>query len=92
MHTFSQADADRGASKYPGLTVEELKHGKELYELKCAQCHPAGAPSSKTADEWKKIVPDMAAKAAQNGKDPITKSEQQTILKYLTTMTSNGKS
>ena len=64
-----------------------LAEEKALYESKCAMCHKAKNPSGKTVEQWNKIVPRMAAKAANEGKS-ITTDEQSKILKYLVAMSS----
>lgn len=84
--TLTEADASRGANKFPGLTVEDLKRGKAIYEEKCTVCHGAKRPSAFTEAQWRKIVPEMAAKAQQSGTTPVTGTDQDIILKYLITM------
>ncbi len=64
-----------------------LTEEKSLYESKCVMCHNLKNPSGKSAEQWNKIVPRMAAKAANKGKS-ITTEEQAKILKYLVAMSS----
>jgi hypothetical protein len=88
----TQSDADRGAAKFPGLTVTELNEGRAMFKHKCTQCHPAKNPSSREEDEWRKIVPQMAAKAMKKkNKKKISDADQEIILKYLITMSEAHK-
>jgi hypothetical protein len=87
----SQADADRGASKFPGLTVAQLDEGRTLFKQKCTQCHPAKKAASRDEEQWEKIVPQMAEKAKRKGKEEISSADQETILKYLITMSTASK-
>ncbi len=67
------------------LTDEEITHindGKNLYNQKCGSCHELYNPSSKTKEQWTKIVPDMA-KRSQETYNKISFKEEQYILKYL---------
>lgn len=82
----AQTDADRGSSKFPGLTVEQLHKGNELYNSKCTTCHPAKNPTSWTEEQWRNIVPNMASASKEHGKGEITAAEQDLILKYVITM------
>ncbi len=89
MMELSNADAERGASKFPGLTMTELTHGKAQYEKNCQSCHGLYAPGSKNEMQWRLIVPAMVNKANKKmGKMevPIDSANQQSILKYVITM------
>jgi len=89
--TLTQADADRGATKFPGITVEELKRGKAVYDEKCTMCHGAKKASAFTEDQWRKIVPGMAKKANKDGTEHISSADQDVILKYVITMSKTSK-
>ncbi len=83
----TQADADRGAKKYPGYTLVDLNQGKALCEQHCTACHGLKKPGSKTAEEWKEIVPEMTEKANEDGgSTAIDAKTEDLILKYLVTM------
>ncbi len=86
LYKPTQADAVRGAKNFPGLTVDELNKGKQLFENKCTQCHGTKDPGAWTEAQWRKIVPAMAEKAAQSHKDEISSAEQDAVLKYVITM------
>lgn len=85
--TPTAADVERGKNKIPDLTMEALNKGKEDYQLQCASCHGLKNPASRTEEEWKTVVPRMAAKARKKaGKEVIDQAAQESILKYLVTM------
>lgn len=84
--TPSQTDVDRVSSKYPGYTLEELNQGKAIFTQYCGQCHKLKKPESRTEEQWKTIVPRMVAKVNKKEKDAIDAKEQETLLKYLITM------
>ena len=83
----TQADVDRGATKYPGTTLESLNDGKADFQHYCTQCHGLKNPAKKTADQWLKIVPGMTEKAARSAtKEKIDLKKKESILRYLVTM------
>jgi cytochrome c len=86
VYVPSDTDAIRGSEKFPGVTVAELNEGKALYEQKCTICHQAMKLTSKTEEQWRKIVPDMAARYEKSGKGVISMAEQDKILKYILVM------
>lgn len=80
-----QTDADRGAAKFPGLTLSQLSQGKMLYEQNCGKCHKLKKPTSLNEDGWNKIVPIMAKKAK------VDNDTEGLILQYLVVMCEKGK-
>ncbi len=86
----TQTDADRGASKFPNLTLEELNKGKSNADLYCKKCHEYYMPTAYSVEEWEKIIPKMAQIAKKkigHGTDEIIAVEtQESILKYIVTM------
>lgn len=81
----TQADADRGAAKFPGYTLASLNEGKGLYERNCGSCHGLKKPSSESEAEWRRIVPAMAAKVNKNSK-VLDAHGEELILQYVITM------
>lgn len=82
----TQTDVDRGAKKFPGLTLNELAEGQNLFKAKCSQCHGLKNPTSRNEEQWRKVVPKMAGKAASKAnKEKIDAATQEKILKYLIT-------
>jgi cytochrome c2 len=85
--TITDGDLARGKQTYPDLTMESLNEGKGLFEKQCTQCHAMKKPGSRTAEQWHDIVPKMAGKANKKaGSDVINAQMQESILKYLVTM------
>jgi cytochrome c5 len=90
--TPTQSDVDRVVVKYPGYALSELNQGKIIYEQNCGNCHGLHDPSSRTETQWNNIVPGMTKKANKKaGKEVINIEDQQTLLKYLITMSSAPK-
>jgi len=88
----TQADADRGASKYSGLTLSALNEGKSLYTQNCAECHGLKKPNSRTEANWNSIVPIMVKKLNQKmGKEVVDSKKQEVLLQYLVTMANAPK-
>ncbi|MGV3596403.1 MAG: hypothetical protein ACO1PI_00970 [Bacteroidota bacterium] len=84
---LTQADADRGAVKFPGVTVAQLTEGKKLYEDNCGSCHALINPKSESESEWRGMVPVMAAKVNKKaGSEVLDAKEQELILQYVLVM------
>ncbi|SMO83577.1 hypothetical protein [Solitalea koreensis] len=83
------ADVARGALKYPGYTAAEFTAGKTANENYCGSCHALKSASSKTEAQWNTIVPNMVKRANRKaGGVAIDAKTQESILKYLVTMSS----
>src|SRR5688572_26276175 len=92
LYTPTQSDADRGAAKYPGLSLADLNEGKATYEQKCQTCHGLKSPSSKDEAGWNKIVPPMVAKVNKKaGREEINEARKDQLLRYLVTMSNAAK-
>ena len=89
--TPTQTDAQRGAQTYPGYTLAQLNEGKSLFETKCTQCHGLKSPMKKGPDKWPGTVERMVKKASKSETKKISASEQESITKYLVTMSSASK-
>ncbi len=81
----SQADVDRVAAKIPNYTLTKLLKGKTLYVDYCGSCHRLYAPSSRTEEKWKSIVPPMVKKVNKST-EKLTAEDQELIVSYLVTM------
>ena len=93
LAVLTQADADRGAKKFPGITLSDLAEGQMLFKTNCSQCHPLKNPTSRDEAQWRKVVPKMAAKAERKAnKKKIDGITQEKILKYLITASTAGAS
>jgi len=89
--TPMQTDVERGAAKFPGLTIEDLYKGKIIYEQACMKCHSLKNPTSRNEMKWRKIVPKMVLKANNKaGKELIDAKSQEILLKYLITMSASN--
>lgn len=85
--TVSQTDVDRGLSRFPGLTINDLNTGKSLYENNCGSCHKLKSPSSRSEKKWTRILENMVIKVNKKaGKQVLGESEKDILFKYLITM------
>lgn len=86
LYTPIQADIDRVSSKFSGYSLADLQEGKNIFEQNCSACHPLKKPTSRTEEQWNKIVPEMVKKV--NGKakkEQISPAQQELVLRYLVT-------
>lgn len=85
--TPSDADAQRGSQKYPGLSLGSLNEGKTLFEQNCGRCHGLKDPTKRDEEKWNAVVPRMVKKVNKKvGHEEIDARKQQMILQYLVTM------
>ncbi|GAB1429222.1 hypothetical protein MASR2M18_00520 [Ignavibacteria bacterium] len=83
----TQADAERGARLFADLTLESLNQGKADHDRYCNTCHNYKPLEKYTTEQWEKIVPKMASKAAKKaGREVIDAVAQESIRKYVVTM------
>ncbi len=83
----TEADAERGKSKFNNITLAELKEGKKLYETNCNLCHKLYNPASQSEEEWKKIIPPMVKKVnKKTGQTTLTPQDEEKILHYILVM------
>ena len=82
LPTAQSADAERAATRYPGITAAELNRGRELYGARCSVCHRPVAPSAIDAAAWPRHLMEMKDRAG------LTPDETATIERYLLTMAS----
>jgi cytochrome c5 len=87
-----QSDVNRVSAKYPGYNLAELNDGKTLFQQTCDRCHRLKNPTSRDENKWSEIVPKMIGKLnKKEGKTVIDPQQQESILKYLITMSSAPK-
>ncbi|HEX4850777.1 MAG TPA: hypothetical protein VFV08_08230 [Puia sp.] len=92
LATPQQTDIDRVATKYPGYSLADLNEGKSLFESTCNRCHRLKNPTSRNEAKWNEIVPKMIGKLnKKEGKVVIDDKQQESIRKYLVTMSSAPK-
>lgn len=81
-----QADADRGAATFQGLTLDQLLNGKQVLEANCGACHNMPKPKHESAEAWKGIVPNMVVKANRKLGNTIDPAKEEALLRYLIVM------
>ena len=85
--TLSNDTLTVGQSIYPDLTMEQLNHGKEIYETQCNVCHGLKSFEGYDQASWGNIVPNMVEKANKKaGSSVISDADQQDLLRYVVTM------
>jgi cytochrome c5 len=87
----ANADVDRGKDNFPGLTHAQLLEGKKIYEMHCNTCHSYKKPRSRTAAEWKGIIPRMVDRANMKKSAGIDAGEQEALFRYVAVMSSAPK-
>jgi cytochrome c5 len=73
---------DVAPSVHTTVMNTESASGQMLYETKCNTCHTFKKPTSKTVEQWQKIVPNMV-NMANKTKILITEEEKKLILEYV---------
>lgn len=86
----TQADVSRMQSKYPNYTLAQLTEGQAIFEQNCNKCHGLKNPAKYSEEDLNKIVPRMVKKVNKKG-EVITAEKQETLLRYLITMSSASK-
>jgi len=79
--SISQADVARAATKYPGITSEQLVEGQKLYAANCAKCHTLYAPGKFGEKRWNHEIDEMSGKEYAN----IDAKTKESITKYILT-------
>ncbi|GAB4447030.1 MAG: hypothetical protein OHK0036_00710 [Bacteroidia bacterium] len=83
----TEADVERGKSKFSNITLDELKEGKKLYETNCNLCHKLYNPVSQSEEEWKKVIPPMVKKVnKKTGQTTLTAQDEEKILHFILVM------
>lgn len=80
------ADAARGTTHFPDLTLSELSQGRTLYVSRCGSCHTLKRPAELKPEQWQQEVAEMRAK---NGVK-LSDQETQAIIRYLSVAASAG--
>jgi cytochrome c5 len=75
--TPQRSDMARAKAKYPGVTLADLKKGKEIFDDHCGKCHAYKNPQTKNQAQWERIIPPMAKKAK------LDKTQEDLVLKYV---------
>jgi mono/diheme cytochrome c family protein len=80
------ADAARGTTHFPDLTLTELSHGRTLYVSRCGSCHTLKRPAELKPEQWEQEVGEMREK---NGVK-LSDQETQAIVRYLSVAATAG--
>jgi cytochrome c5 len=89
---ITQADADRGAAKFPGYTLADMQKGKDLFDKHCGACHGLPKPGSRDEAGWNQILPPMVKKTnGKAGSTVIDAQGEESIRRYLITMSAASK-
>jgi mono/diheme cytochrome c family protein len=74
---LGEGDAARASHRWPGITIADLAHGRELYLNHCSSCHKLYRPDEHPADKWRALVGEMTDRAK------LAPGEAETIVRYL---------
>jgi mono/diheme cytochrome c family protein len=77
LPVLGPSDAARASQRWPGITLAELSHGRELYVNHCASCHKLYRPGEQPADKWRALVGEMSERAK------LPPADAETIVRYL---------
>lgn len=67
------------ARRFPGTTLADLEHGRELYVARCRGCHALKLPHEVPAERWAHEVEEMREAHAVELSEP----EARSIVRYL---------
>jgi len=59
-------DLARTRTQFPTATLASLEAGRRAFADSCAGCHALPRPEAKSADEWPKVLDEMAHEAKLN--------------------------
>ena len=74
------ADAERGLTQWPGLSVALLEQGRSVYADRCSACHRLYPPESRSPEMWTRQVAKMAPRAH------LRPDEQRLIEQFVSTL------
>jgi mono/diheme cytochrome c family protein len=75
-------DATWAANAWPGTTLADLEHGRQLYGARCAGCHLPVEPASIAASAWPGHVAEMTTRAH------LGPTEAALVTRYLVALSS----
>ena len=59
-------DLARTKAQFPNATLSSLEAGRRAFADNCAGCHALPRPETKSAEEWPKVLDEMAHEAKLN--------------------------
>ena len=71
-------DLARAKNHFPAATLSSLDAGRRAFADNCAGCHALPRPESKSAEEWSKVLDEMAQEAK------LTSGQKDLIAQFLT--------
>lgn len=74
----TDAQLTAAKTKFPSVTMDELKKGHSIYYGACTNCHGAKDIKSRSEEQWSGILDQMAPKAN------LTAQEKDAVWKYVT--------
>lgn len=82
----TEQHAKQVQQQFPGITVQQLDQGMELYKTHCKGCHFVKNPSRFSEAVWKQQVPAMVNRINKKGKKYISPEQSSLILNYVLVM------
>ena len=70
-------DVDRARAVFPSASRERMEEGRRTFGLRCGACHQAYDPRQRDAEEWRKMVAEMAPRAG------LDAERRAKVLEYL---------
>ncbi len=75
-----EADVRRAGVSWPGTSLADLHHGRELFLARCTGCHQPIQPRKLNRGEWPAQVAEMKDRAH------LDTTEADLVVRYLVTM------
>jgi mono/diheme cytochrome c family protein len=60
-----------------GVTIAQLRHGRELFASRCIECHTLPVVTEHSASEWPQLIDEMAGRAN------LKAAERREVLAYV---------
>lgn len=79
----TEQHAKQVQQQFPGITVQQLNQGMELYKTHCKGCHFVKNPIRYSEAVWKQQVPAMVNRINKKGKKFISPEQEALILNYV---------
>ncbi len=80
LPSATPADADRASQSWPGTTVADLEHGRQIYLERCSSCHQPVAPARVTPADWPGHIAEM------KGRAHLSDEQARLVERYVVTM------
>ena len=80
----NEVDVARAQTHFPGATLASLEAGRRAFVDSCSGCHALPKPEKKSADQWPKVLDEMAGEAK------LSTSQKNLIAQFLVTMSENS--